>query len=192
MKLFFNRNSPYARKVLIAVHEKGILDRVELCETDPWRDPPELLAANPASKVPALLTEKAGAIIESTTICDYLDGAFEGRPLVGPDRAAVMARAGLAEAVIDAAFTAVIEKRRPPERQWTDWVDRQLRAVQRTLAAMVAPPEGRFDLGDIALAAALGYLDFRLSATEWRERHEALAAWLDSVSQRPSMQQTQP
>jgi len=86
----------------------------------------------------------------------------------------------------------VIERRRPPDRQWPDWIDRQLRAVDRTLAAIPVPPDGRFDLGDIALACALGYLDFRLAATGWRDRDAGLARWLDGVSARPSLRVTQP
>jgi len=131
-------------------------------------------------------------VTESTTICERLD-ALSGAPaLTGPDRDDVMARAALAQGVIDAAFTAVIEKRRPPERQWPDWIERQQRAIERTLSVTPVPPAGRFDLGDIALACGLGYLDFRLSATGWRSRHGGLAGWLDAVAARPSMRSTQP
>jgi len=192
MKLFYNPPSPYARKTLVTAHELGMVDGMTLCVTDPWADPAELLAVNPVGKVPALLCDDGRLVTESTTICEQLD-ALSGAPrLTGPDRSDVMARAALAEGVIDAAFTAVIEKRRPLERQWPDWIDRQHRAIDRTLSVTPAPPAGRFDLGDIALACALAYLDFRLAATGWRGCHDGLARWLDTVEERPSMRSTRP
>jgi glutathione S-transferase len=68
MKLFYNRPSPYARKVLVFIHEKKLADAVDLVAVDPWTDPPELLAATPLAKVPALLTEDRLLIVESTAI----------------------------------------------------------------------------------------------------------------------------
>lgn len=192
MKLFYNAPSPYARKVLVTAHELGLVDRMTLCATDPWSDPADLLAVNPVGKVPALLCDDGRLVTESTTICEELDTLSGAPRLTGPDRRTVMARAALAEGVIDAAFTAVIEKRRPAERQWPDWIDRQHRAIDRTLSVTPAPPAGRFDLGDIALACALAYLDFRLAATGWRDRHGGLASWLDVVAARPSMRSTRP
>jgi glutathione S-transferase len=70
-------------------------------------------------------------------------------------------------------------------------VSRQHRAIARTLD-IVAPVDDRFDLGDIALACALAYLDFRLPEIVWRCAHRTLAAWLDEVGRRPSMQATAP
>jgi glutathione S-transferase len=44
----------------------------------------------------------------------------------------------------------------------------------------------------MALAAALGYVDFRLSAQNWRTSRPLLAAWVDAFSQRTSVQATLP
>jgi glutathione S-transferase len=52
--------------------------------------------------------------------------------------------------------------------------------------------DDRFDLGDISLACALAYLDFRLPEIAWRCAHRPLAVWLDGVGRRPSMQATAP
>ena len=57
MRLFLNQASPYARLARVVVHEKCLADQVELVWTDPWASPPELLAVNPAAKVPALVTD---------------------------------------------------------------------------------------------------------------------------------------
>lgn len=191
MKLFFNQTSPYARKVRVAAHELGIFDRLDLVETDPWVDSPRFFTAAPLGKVPALVAEDGGLIVESGTICQYFDSLVPGRPLAS-DQFPVLARAALAHGVIDAAFATVIERRRPREFQWTEWKARQRRAIERTLPRMATPPAGRFDLGDLTLAVALAYLDFRLPEITWRVAQPALAGWYDGASTRPSMRATAP
>jgi glutathione S-transferase len=64
-------------------------------------------------------------------------------------------------------------------------------AVSVQLAAN-AVREGGFGAAHIALVAALGYLDFRLSARDWRAGRPALARWAESVSARPSVSVTAP
>lgn len=192
MKLFVNRPSPYGRKVLVVMREKELTDRIEIISVDPWKDPPELLAATPIGKVPALLFDNGSLLTESTAICEYLD-AFRASPvLIGTDRWEVMGRVGLARGMIDAAFTTVLERRSPPERQWADWLKRQAAAIARTVTAVGRPDPGRFDLGDISLAVALGYLDYRLPETGWRKARPDLAAWLETANRRPSMEATRP
>ncbi len=85
----------------------------------------------------------------------------------------------------------MIERRRPAEKQWPEWIARQRRAIDRTLPRL-SVVAGRFDFGDIAAACALAYLDFRLPDVPWRRDHPALAAWLDEVNLRPSMVATRP
>ncbi|MCC6982828.1 MAG: glutathione S-transferase N-terminal domain-containing protein [Bauldia sp.] len=191
MKLFFNQTSPYARKVRVAAHELGIFDTLELVEADPWGDSPKFFTAAPLGKVPALVAEDGTLIVESGTICQYLDSLVPGRPL-GSYQLPVLARAALAHGVVDAAFATVIERRRPREFQWTEWKARQRRAIERTLPRVAPPPAGRFDLGDLTLAVALAYLDFRLPEISWRSNQPGLGTWLDAVSTRPSMTLTAP
>lgn len=197
MKLFFNKTSPYARKVRVAVLEKNLVGRVDFVETDPWASPADLLAVTPLSKVPALLTDDGQVVTESDSIIQVLDLLGNGPLLLPADPAArinTLARAGLCQGLIDASFISVIEGRRPTVGQWVDWVQRQRNAVERALVhanGFSLSPQ-RFDLGDIALAAALGYLDFRLADLPWRKQYPALAAWYDVAALRPSMQATRP
>jgi glutathione S-transferase len=190
--LYFNQTSPYARKARVTAHEKDLIARMDLREVDPWADPAALHDATPIGKVPALVTDDGVLVTESMTIAEYLDAAGDGPALMPGDRLAVMAHAALAQGLIDAAFGIVMEQRRPVERQWAVWTHRQRRAIDRTLLRVAVPPAGRFDLGDIALACGLAYVDFRLPETPWRKARPELAAWLDRVSARPSMQATRP
>lgn len=192
MKLYLNPPSPYARKVVVVAHEAGLADKIEVLKFDPWIDPPALVDATPLCKVPALLDEDGALIVESGTIAEYLMHKA-GKPLPqGAERFDTLARAAVAHGMMDAAFISVIEKRRPQEKQWEDWIDRQYRALIRTLPTIAVPPTGRFDLGDITLACTLAYLDFRVADLSWREMRSELAAWLDSVSDRPSMVASKP
>lgn len=52
--------------------------------------------------------------------------------------------------------------------------------------------QGQPDAGQIALACALGYLDFRHGARDWRNAHPALSDWYRSFAARPSMESTVP
>lgn len=192
MKLYFNKTSPYARKVRVVVHEKRLAERIQWHETDPWADPEDLHGATPIGKVPALVTDDDLLITESIAIAQHLDLAGDGPSLSAGDAGDLLARTGLAQGLIDASFAIVIEARRPPALQWTDWTQRQIRAIDRTLPRLALPPEGRFDLGDIGLAVALAYLDFRLKDMAWRARRPDLGAWLDRANQRPSMLATRP
>lgn len=197
MKLYINQTSPYARKVRVVVREKGIDDRVTLLDVDPWKDPASLLAVSPLSRVPVLVTDDGVVLTESDTICRYLDECAPSPAMLPADfpaRTDVAARMALLQGMIDSAFDAVIELRRPVAQQSADWIARQRRAVERGLVQVAAMPRpaGRFDLGDVSLACLLGYLDFRHAELAWRTRWPALAAWFDLASRRPSVAATAP
>jgi glutathione S-transferase len=48
------------------------------------------------------------------------------------------------------------------------------------------------DAGSIAVACALGYLDFRYATLAWRQRCPKTAQWFDTFAKRDSMVATQP
>ncbi|MCB9957881.1 MAG: glutathione S-transferase N-terminal domain-containing protein [Rhodospirillaceae bacterium] len=195
MKLFVAPTSPYARKTLVFLHEKGAADRVEVVRVDPWSDPPELHGVAPAGKVPVLVTGE-GALSESWAICAHLDVALAGPSLVPDDPAARFAclrLAGLAQGLMDAAFAAVIETRRPAGEQSPGWIARQVAAVRRLVAALEAGAvdlERPFDLGALSVATALAYLDFRHGDLGWRQAAPVLARWQDGAAARPSLKAT--
>ena len=67
--------------------------------------------------------------------------------------------------------------------------------VARALAALAANPPAfgeTPDVGQIALACALGYRDFRFAGT-WRKDHPRLVDWLDAFAARvPAFAATKP
>jgi glutathione S-transferase len=191
VKLYSSVPSPYSRKARITAHEKGLADRIEIVTVETANPKPEFLATNPFGKIPALVTDDGAVVIESSTIAAHLDGIGDGPSLAGPDKADVARRAAFGQAMIDAAYAMVVEGRRAAEKQLPEMIEKRKKSLERALPVCKVEA-GRFDLGDIALACALGYMDFRLPHFDWRAVNPALAAWYEEVKKRPSMQATAP
>jgi glutathione S-transferase len=51
---------------------------------------------------------------------------------------------------------------------------------------------GKINIGVIAVACALGYLDFRFSGKTWRSTRPHLSEFSAKIDERPSMQATRP
>ncbi|MGP9645048.1 MULTISPECIES: glutathione S-transferase family protein [unclassified Halomonas] len=197
MELYLNATSPYARLVRIVLLEKGLSDAVTLKWCDPWADDPALLKANPAGRIPALVTEEGTTLSESMLIAIYLDSAYPEKPMLPLSRLAeVMHLAGLGQNLMEAAFTTVIaRKHNGNEIDNSELGQRRSRAIQRLLEQLnrelgEAPAASPLSLGDIAAAVALDYLAFRLPEVAWRETYRPLASWHQGVITRSSFQAT--
>jgi glutathione S-transferase len=198
MKLYLNKTSPYARLVLATAIETGVADRLSLEWVDPWQDDPALLAVNPLAKVPALMTDDGTILIESHCICDYLlhlSTRDDLLPVALAARSDTMQRVGLARAVIDCAFGAVIQ-RRFNQNADTALSQRWLAALPRAAIALDALCSARLttapDFGDLTIAVAWSYCDFRLPEVAWRDKAPHLAALVDKIALLPALQSTLP
>lgn len=201
MTLYLNRTSPFARKVLVLIHEKGMEGDVAVVEVDPWSDPPDLLAVNPLSRIPALLLPDGAGLVESWAIADYLDHVGPGprlMPQTGLPRMDTLKLMGLAQGLMDAAFAAVLESRRPEPQRAVDRLARHRAAIQRTLTRLdqrftwnIPDPVDPLDMGAISVGAALSYLDFRHADLVWRDLAENVEPWFDAIRQRPSFRATE-
>lgn len=199
MRLLFSHTSPYARKVRVVILEKGLHDRVELIPVITAENPVELLAANPLGLIPTLLRDNGESLIDSPVICQYLDG-ISGEPRLIPGdfdgQIETMHRVAMADGITDIALGMVMEKRKPPSQIFAPLLERRSATVLRTVERLEAESNLYIqpvpDLGVIALACALEYLDFRLPELEWRTKAPRLAVWATEFGKRPSMQATQP
>ncbi|MFI8738019.1 glutathione S-transferase [Ectopseudomonas toyotomiensis] len=195
MQLIYAAASPFARKVRVLAAETGLLDRIELLDTAvlPTTLNERVNALNPLGKIPVLLTDDDQVLYDSRVICEYLDTLHAGAKLLpsGAARWQVLRLAALADGLMDAALLARYERGvRPAELQWAAWLDGQLGKVQRSLAELerqVERLQGPIDLGQIGVACALGYLDFRFADLDWRAAHPGLAAFQQTFAQRASM-----
>jgi glutathione S-transferase len=87
-----------------------------------------------------------------------------------------------------------MERLRPEPQRSPDWTARWTNAIRRTIAHFNAsiPSRQQPDLGDIALACALSYVDFRHADMNWDHDAPALRAWLTAILARPSLTATAP
>ena len=197
-RLRFSPLSPFARKVVVVARELRLADRLEMVPCDVWAPDTDIAQDNPLGKVPALVTQD-GVIVGTTLICEWLARLAPDRPLLPQDEAArwaVLRAHALADGVMEAAVAYTMERvRRPKDKVWQGWLDRQEGKIRRTLGALTRlPAEGRagVDLYTLTLACTLGYLDFRLPHLDWRADHPDLAAFHAAFSERPSLQATAP
>ena len=199
MKLFTAPASPFARKVLACAISRGIDKQIALIAADPWSSPADLLAANPLAKVPCLITEDGVALFDSPVICEYLDsvdsvsGALPLFPQSGGPRWRALKFQAVADGIMDAAVLGRRELSRPREAARDENMARQKGIVERSLDLLERePPHKGVDIGSIAVACALGYLDFRWASEPWRPGRSHLTEWFESFAENPGIARTIP
>ncbi len=198
LTLRYSPASPFVRKVLVFADEAGLADRIERVATDVWAPDTDIFRDNPLGKVPTLVSED-GTFVGSLLCCEYLDSLQAGRRLIPSapaERWPVLRRHALADGIIEAAVAYVVEQlRRPPAFVHQGFLDRQADKIRRALDALEAQA-GAFgqgaDLATVTLGCALGYLDFRLPALDWRRARPALTHWEADFGARSSMVATRP
>jgi glutathione S-transferase len=203
MKLIGSTTSPYVRKVRIVMAEKK-LDYQFVLE-DVWSADTQIAASNPLGKVPCLIMEGGEALFDSRVIVEYVDTLSPVGKLIpssGRERAEVKTWEALADGLLDAALLARMEAvwpHRKDSERCQAWIDRQLQKIDNSLRAMDRALAERshcvgihLSLADIAVAVAVGYLDFRFPQIDWREQHPNLGALYERLSQRQSFKDTLP
>lgn len=190
--------SPFARKVRIAIKVLGFEDEITVEAADTLDPADTLRQQNPLGKLPVLVFEDGTTLFDSRVILEYLDQrAGGGRILPGGEaRLPALRLQSLADGIMDAGILQIYEARyRPEEKHHQPWLDLQKAKVDRALAALEADVPSLGDppnVGEIALACALGYLDFRF-AGRWRADHPALVAWLERFAEAvPAFAETAP
>jgi glutathione S-transferase len=203
MKLYYSATSPYVRKVTVCAHECGLDERIERIDVNAWQADRDFSANNPLEKVPALISDSGEVLLNSLTICEYLNQLAGDKLIPANRRLPVLNLHALADGTLDAAVARIIELRiRPEAFRWPDWIARQKGKIARALdraeklcqSGSLGDPTSQdcAELGAITLACALGYIDFRFADDGWREERSNLAAWYNAFSARPSMQATVP
>jgi glutathione S-transferase len=201
MKLYYAAASPFVRKVLIAAHELGLAQRIELVTTKVSPvDPNQALGRdNPLMKVPTLLTDDGTALYDSQVICDYLD-SLGAQPKLLPAKGAARWRTltlhSLADGVLEAAILCRYEDTaRPEAKRDPVWRAGQEMKIKQALDQLEQAPElasQTVDLGTITLACAFAYLEFRNIIGDIRSGRPRLSGWYKTFAERPSMKATVP
>ena len=200
MKLYHSPTSPYVRKVMVLLLETGHAGEVTLIPVsgtplDPGSMP---VAQNPLGKVPTLQRDDGPALYDSRVICRYLDDRFKaGFYPPAPRLWDTLVLEATADGILDAALLIVYEARlRPEDRRHEPWVAAQWQKVAHALDALEAlwlsHLSGPVCMGQIAVASALGYLDLRHGARNWRSGRPGLAGFEARMALRDSMKATAP
>lgn len=196
MKLYYSPTSPYVRKVVACAIFRGLDGRIDRHTTNPHASPADLVADNPLSKVPCLITDDGLSLFGSQVICEFLDSLGEELPLFpahGAPRWRALMFQSLGDGILDAAVPCRGEQGRPREAARDAQIARFKIAMKRTLDTLEAdPPHKHIDIGSITVACGLGYLDFRFASDEWRIGHTKLAAWYEAFAQNHGMAETAP
>lgn len=190
--------SPFVRKVQALIHETGQTDvTLQEVSTTPLATAPEVAAANPVGKIPALIRDDGPTIYDSRVICRFLDARAGAGLYPEAHIWDTLTLEATADGIMEAAVLMVYEARfRPEEIRYQPWLDAQWAKVIRALGALdarwMSHLHGPLDMGQIAVACALGYLDFRHPDKDWRAGLDALAAWEARFAARESMRATLP
>lgn len=192
--------SPYARKVTIVLHETGQTDQVTIAPAagspvDPGTMP---VGTNPLGKIPALERPDGCTLYDSRVICRWLAERAESALYpAGPRLYESLTLEATGDGIMDAALLTRYETAlRPETLRWDAWAEGQWSKIARSLDAIEARWMGHlagpFCIGQIAVVAALGYLDYRFAARDWRVGRPALTAWAARLAERPSVRATLP
>ena len=200
--LHWSPRSPYVRKVMVALHEKGLADRVETVRTlaDPMLPPQDFFATHPLAKIPTLERDGAPPIWDSRVIMEWADLSSDSGPRLFPadpgTRLEALTDEALGTGMLEVGVTLLIERHmRAPDRQDS----RVFEACRTKFAATLDYLEANaarlaardFDAGHLSIGVALCYIDFRFGDLEWRVGRPALEAWHAAFLARPSVQATE-
>ena len=195
MKLYSNAASPFARKCRVIAHELGL--KLEEIRTLPMQEP-EFRRINPLGKIPALVLDDGSVLIDSPVICEYLNHTGGGKFFPGMNiwkhnsgRWKALGLAALGDGLADAAVAWVILGRETPVPE-----NARQRQMQTILATLDMLERVKFakdpTIGEITVACAIGYVEFRMPDLDWKSSRPNLSAWYTKFCDYPSMKATAP
>lgn len=201
MKLHWSPRSPFVRKVMVAAHETGLADRLELVRSAvAFAKPnPVVMRDNPLNKLPTLVLDDGTALYDSFVICTYLDELHSGPRLIpqeGEARWRALQRHALGTGFLDLLILLRNERDRPDGARSQPHLDAYAVKVDAAFSLLEASPpspmDGQMDLEQITFGCVFGYLDFRFPQLEWRRANPRLADWAAKFEATPSAQATVP
>lgn len=201
MKIYGFPLSPFVRKVLVALQEKGV--EAEMVPTNPSQPGEEFLTCSPFSKIPAM-DDDGFKLADSTAIIAYLDAKYPQVPLI-PAEPQARGKAIWFEEVVDtvlipAGAPIVVNRFLRPRIFGTEGDEAAAVAAEEAIGKPLGYLEsavtdgwlnGEFSVGDIALASAirtLGYTGWSIEAagyprlTAWYARVGARESWKAAIA----------
>jgi len=197
MKLYGSLTSPFVRKVRVVLMEKNL--PCEMSVEGPADAAGNVVRLNPLRAIPVLERDDGEVYFDSIVICEYLDSLNDAPrlyPSGGEPRWQALRWHALGQGMMEATVARFVELRKPAEKQdAANAAKHEARIAAAMAFAEERLPASGFIQGktigiaDIALGAALGYVDLR-HAHDWRGTYPRLAAWFAPISARPSFTET--
>jgi glutathione S-transferase len=197
MRLHWSPRSPFVRKVMVAAHEAGLADRLQLTRTVVASHAPNrmLLLENPLGKLPTLVLPDGRVLFDSPVIIEYFAQLAPHAGLLPPegaDRLPALRHQALGDGLLDIMLLWLDERRRSDAARDTTLLEAfalKFGAVMDRLEAEVADLRARrFDIGHISIGCGLSYVGFRFPDLAWQAERPAAAEWLAEFHARPSVQ----
>ncbi|MBE1293071.1 MAG: hypothetical protein GJ677_11325 [Rhodobacteraceae bacterium] len=196
MKLFYSQNSPFARIARLALRESGLKSKVsELLAANREPDNP-VLEYSPVGRVPTLV-DGDFVVTEAKNVFAYLVAksnldAFCQEPSNGWEE---LCQEGQILGFLDGIASWVRENRRSEGGRSDFLIQVEMDRSVRCLEFLDGEADGgripEFPVfRSLALAAALGLMDFHRYHPEWRKEYASLSNWFARQEQRDSMRET--
>lgn len=199
MKLIGSYTSPFVRKISILLLEKGIT--FEFVNEQPYQPETGVAQYNPLGKVPALVTDDGETWFDSPIIAEYIELLGIAPAMVPREPKAALAMKqieALADGIMDAALVSVREQARPAAQQSEAELVRQREKISRSLdMCEQLLQDGKLktdalNLATIAIACAIGYLNFRRVSPGWCVDRPLLVKLAETLFSRESFARTEP
>jgi glutathione S-transferase len=183
--------------------ELGLSKQIEGVQIDPFANDPELIKINPLGKVPVLLLENNTSLFNSPLICRYLITFKSHENEVTVEEKWNICRwEALADGMVDASYNLVMEQlQRPEHEQSPKWIlkwTQEIKSVLDKIESDIKQLGTNVSLAHLAIAAAIGYLDFRHSSLLYEGHsknkylYPKILTWYENFKFHPCMQATMP
>lgn len=201
MKLMKSTTSPFARLAHMALIEAGADCEIELL--NPWADPEQLVARNPARRVPCLELDDGTILTEAMVIAMYAADIAPGGSHLKSNTPQGYEICGLAFGVIEAAVYMMTGRKLFSDDLGVTEFDETHPVAERRRNAMQVGltrldgmvdrlSEDKLGLPELLVVDAVQYMDFRFPGSDWRPEIPNLDAWIERVGSHKSVSETIP
>ena len=190
MKLYVTPTSPYARLAMIAMHDKGLGERIELVWTRTRQLDDPLLPVNPSGRLPFLMLADGSGMEDTDLIVDYFDALAPPRKYgvpAGEEHWPFRRLEATARSMLDGGSVWAREIKRPADEQSPGIIDHERRRALRLADRFETAIDSQVFAGDLNKPQMLLFcaldLERRIPEFDWRSDRPRLTGWFDNMSE---------
>jgi glutathione S-transferase len=194
-------DSPFVRRVAITLHLYGM--KFTRNAISVFSNAKEMANINPIVRIPSLILDDGGVLIDSAAIIDYLDGLAGAEraltPPSGAERQMVLQVMAYAAGAIDKLGTIVYERSfHPPEHVALEWIARCRSQLEGALSVLEDLPKEPYFLGerlsqaDVTVGAMMGYMQLRPKDAPARGSYPTLEALSERLEELDAFREARP